>query len=69
LGALIYFFGFRFLTNGTPGYRIVRIRYAYMLSGEPPWMSIAFRSFLAGFLMWVFALDHLWILFDERKQA
>ena len=27
------------------------------------------RSLSAVFLMWFFALDHFWILFDERKQA
>ena len=27
-----YMFGFRFLERGTPGYRIMRIRYAYLFS-------------------------------------
>jgi uncharacterized RDD family membrane protein YckC len=69
VGALVYLIGFRFSMKGTPGYRVVRIRYAYALSGEPAWYSIAFRSVLAIFLMWIFALDHFWILFDRRKQA
>lgn len=67
--AFAYLFGFRLTTGGTPGYRIVRIRYAYMLSGRPSLATIMFRSILALFLLWFFALDHLWILFDERKQA
>lgn len=67
--ALGYLIGFRLTTSGTPGYRIMRIRYATMLSGKPAVSSLLFRAVLALFLMWFFALDHLWILFDERKQA
>ena len=64
-----YMFGFRFLERGTPGYRIMRIRYAYMFSRKPTMAPIMLRSLSAVFLMWFFALDHLWILCDERKQA
>jgi len=64
-----YLLGFRLTENGTPGYRIMRIRYAYMLSGKPGPSALAFRAVLALFLLWFFALDHLWILFDRRKQA
>lgn len=67
--ALVYLFGFRFTTRGTPGYRLVGIRYAYILAGEPPWQAIALRSLAAILLWWLFALDHFWILFDARKQA
>lgn len=64
-----YMFGFRFLERGTPGYRILRIRYAYMFSRKPTKAAIMLRSLSAVFLMWFFALDHFWILFDERKQS
>ena len=64
-----YMFGFRFLERGTPGYRIMRIRYAYMFSRKPTMAPIMLRSLSAVFLMWFFALDHLWILCDERKQT
>ena len=69
VAAAIYFFGFRFTMRGTPGYRLVGIQYAYMLDGKPPLPWVVLRSLLAGFLMCVFALDHIWIIFDERKQA
>ena len=55
--------------KGTLGYRLVGIRYAYMLSERPSWTALAFRSVVAVFLLWLFALDHFWILADERKQA
>lgn len=64
-----YMFGFRFLERGTPGYRIMRIRYAYLFSRKPTKAAIMLRSVSAVFLMWFFALDHFWILFDERKQS
>ncbi|MCP4251251.1 MAG: RDD family protein [bacterium] len=67
--ALAYLIGFRLTTNGTPGYRIMGIHYAAVLSGNPAVSSLLFRAVLAIVLMWFFALDHLWILFDERKQA
>lgn len=69
IAAIVYMLGFRLTTHGTPGYRIVRIRYAYMLSEKPTFLSLGFRALLALFLMWFFALDHIWILFDKRKQA
>ena len=47
----------------------MRIRYAYMLSGRPSVTMLLYRSMMALFLLWFFALDHFWILFDERKQA
>ena len=64
-----YMFGFRFLERGTPGYRIMRIRYVYLFSRKPTRTAIMLRSLSAVFLMWFFALDHFWILFDERKQT
>ncbi len=69
VGAVAYVFGMRLSVKGTLGYRIVGIRYAYMLSGNPPLLSLAFRATLAPVLMAVFALDHWWILVDKRKQA
>ena len=67
--SILYLFGFRLSLNGTPGYRIVRIRYAYALGEEPSLLSITYRAAVAVFLMWFFALDHIWILFDPQKQA
>ncbi len=66
---LAYHFGFRLTPRGTPGYRIVGICYVYMLGGRPPVYMILYRSAIALFLLWFFALDHWWILFDKRKQA
>lgn len=66
---LAYLFGFRLTPRGTLGYRIVGICYAYMLGGRPPVYMILYRSAVALFLLWVFSLDHLWILFDKRKQS
>jgi uncharacterized RDD family membrane protein YckC len=65
----IYFIGFRLFANGTPGYRLMRIRYVYMLGERPPVLTVLFRAVAAAILVWIFALDHLWILFDDRKQA
>jgi len=67
--SILYLFGFRLSINGTPGYRIIRIRYAYALGEKPPLLSIAYRAAVAVFLLWFFALDHIWILFDPHKQA
>ena len=67
--SILYLFGFRLSINGTPGYRIVRIRYAYALGEKAPVLSIAYRAAVAVFLLWFFALDHIWILFDPHKQA
>ncbi len=67
--AFVYIFGWRFFQNGTPGYRIMRIRYAYVLSGRPPVSAVLLRSLSAVLLMWVLAIDYIWILFDDRKQA
>ncbi len=66
---LLYMLGFRLSLKGTPGYRLFRIRYAYMLDGKPTALTLLFRSFVAVVLLLFFALDHLWILFDEHKQA
>ena len=67
--AFAYVFGLRLTENGTLGYRIVGIRYAHVLAGKPKAAALAFRASLALVLLWFFALDHIWILFDERKQA
>jgi uncharacterized RDD family membrane protein YckC len=69
IGLVTDMLSFRLLLKGTLGYRIVRIRYAYMLAEKPPLTAIAFRSFAAVVLLLFFGLDHLWILFDEHKQA
>lgn len=61
LGSPLYLVGFRLTTAGTLGYRIVGIKYAHMLSSEPSRTSLAFRAVMALFLLWFFALDHLWI--------
>src|SRR5687767_6912953 len=42
----VYMIGFRMTANGTLGYRIMGIRYAYMLSEKPPMLAILYRSFL-----------------------
>jgi uncharacterized RDD family membrane protein YckC len=66
---LAYFVGFRLSASGTPGYRLMRIRYVYMLGPRPTVLTILFRAFASWLLVCMLALDHLWILFDERKQA
>ncbi|UCD28674.1 MAG: RDD family protein [Planctomycetota bacterium] len=67
--SFIYLIGLRFSVKGTLGYRIMRIRYAYILWEQPTLLTIAFRSLAAVVLLLFFALDHIWILFDKRKQA
>ncbi len=69
LFALAYNVGFRLSMYGTPGYRLMRIRYAYMLAGRPGKLWVVTRSLWATFLTFFFALNHVWILFDPRKQA
>lgn len=69
LFALAYNFGFRLSLYGTPGYRLVGIRYAYMITGRPSGLWVVMRSLWAMFLTFFFALNHLWILFDPHKQA
>lgn len=64
-----YSLAFRMTSRGTLGYRLVGIRYAHMLSDRPPWTALAFRAVVALFLLWLFLLDHLWILFNRHKQA
>ena len=68
-GGLLYLVAMRLTDGGTLGYRIVGIRYAYMLSGDPDLLTRIYRAILAIVLLWFFSLDHIWILFDERKQA
>ncbi|HVP12667.1 MAG TPA: RDD family protein [Phycisphaerae bacterium] len=67
--AILYMLAFRLTAGGTIGYRIVGIRYAYALGGRPPFYLILYRALVAVFLLLFFALDHIWIAFDERKQA
>ncbi len=67
--ALLYSLVFRMTPRGTLGYRTVGIRYAHMLSDRPAWTALAYRAAIALFLLWIFALDHLWILFNRHKQA
>ena len=67
--AAAYMLGFRLLPNGTPGYRLVGIRYAYMMGERPSYLWILGRSLWAVFMFWLLGLDHLWILIDKRKQA
>lgn len=67
--AILYMLGFRLSVHGTPGYRIMRIRYAYALGGRPSILAILYRAGMAVFLMLFFCLDHIWILFDPHKQA
>ena len=69
IGSVIYALGFRLTLRGTPGYRLVGIRYVYMLDEKPGILAILFRAVAAVALLWGFALDHIWILFDRRKQA
>lgn len=69
LVVLLYSLVFRMTPRGTLGYRLVGIRYAHMLSDRPGWTALAYRAAIALFLLWIFALDHLWILFDRHKQA
>ncbi len=66
---LAYFFFFRLLERGSPGYRLVGIRYAYALPGRPSKLWIMLRSVWALSLTMFFGLNHIWILFDPRKQA
>ncbi len=67
--AVIYMFGFRLSPFGTPGYRIMRIRYAYAFERGASPLMVLYRAGIAVFLMLFFLLDHLWILFDPHKQA
>ncbi len=67
--AVVYLIGCRLTTSGTPGYRIVGIRYAYMLDGRPHWTALAFRAVAALGLSCFFALNHIWIIFDPHRQA
>ena len=67
--AVTYNFVFRLFENGTLGYRLIGIRYAYMLNGRPDKFWVVTRSLWAVFLTGFFALNHLWILFDPNKQA
>ncbi len=69
LFSVVYLLGMRLTMRGTLGYRLMRIRYAYMLDQSPGMVMILFRGVAALGLMWIFALDHLWILFDEQKQS
>ena len=69
VGFLAYHFALRTTRRGTLGYRIMRIEYAPMLEGPISRLNLFYRAVVAIFLMWFFALDHLWILFDEHKQA
>lgn len=65
-----YCFLFRLTTRGTPGYRIMRIEYAPMIDGKPGGWQLLFRAAITMFMAWgIFIIDHIWILFDERKQA
>lgn len=69
---VVYMLGMRMLERGTLGYRLMRIRYQSVVDGRPPLLARAYRSTLAFVFMFAFLalfLDHLWILFDERKQA
>lgn len=69
IGCVVYAIGFRLTLRGTPGYRLVGIRYVYMLDEKPGILAVLFRAVAAVALLWGFALDHIWILFDKRKQA
>lgn len=69
VGFLAYNFALRTTRRGTLGYRIMRIEYAPMLEGPISRLGLFYRAVIAMFLMLFFALDHLWILFDEHKQA
>ena len=69
LCVMAYVFGFRMTSRGTPGYRIVRIRYAPMIDGPSSTFALAYRAAMAVFLLLFFVLDHLWILFDPCRQA
>ena len=69
VGFLAYNFALRTTRRGTLGYRIMRIEYAPMLEGPISRLGLCYRAVIAIFLMLFFGLDHLWILFDEHKQA
>ncbi len=66
---ILYMLGFRMLERGTLGYRIMRIRYQSVVDGRPALLMRLYRSTLAFVFIWLFLWDHIWILFDERKQA
>lgn len=67
--SLVYLIGLRMTDRGTLGYRIMRIQYAYAFDRRPTWLDRVYRAILAVVLLWFFLLDHIWIIFDERKQA
>ena len=69
VGFIAYNLVLRTTRRGTLGYRIMRIEYAPMLEGPISRLGLLYRAVIAIFLMLFFALDHLWILFDKRKQA
>src|SRR5262245_21868759 len=64
-----YMIGLRLTEGGTLGYRLMRIRYVYMLGGTPPFIMRVARALWAVFLLSSLAIDHFWILCDEHKQA
>lgn len=69
LFAVAYCLGLRMTTGGTLGYRLMGIQYASMFNEKVTWMSVSYRALITVFLLWTFAFDHLWILFDKHKQA
>ena len=69
IGSFEYLLGFRMTEGGTPGYRLVGIRYASVVSERPTRLALVYRALVAIFLLWGFIFDHFWILVDERKQA
>lgn len=69
VSSLAYLIGFRMTDGGTPGYRLMRIRYASMLDIPPTLLTRTYRAVMAIFLLLFFSLDHIWILFDPCKQA
>ncbi|HKQ47349.1 MAG TPA: RDD family protein [Phycisphaerae bacterium] len=70
LFVLAYLFLFRLTQGGTPGYRLVRIRYAHMFNEKPTMLQRSYRAAITMFMIWgLFVIDHFWILFDERKQT
>jgi len=69
VAGLLYMFALRLTDGGTLGYRLLRIRYAYIYDARPDLTTRIARAAWAVALLCTFSLDHLWILFDEHRQT
>jgi uncharacterized RDD family membrane protein YckC len=69
IGCVAYAIGLRLSTRGTLGYRVMRIEFVYMLGEKPSLLVRLHRAIVGVALISICRWDHVWILFDERRQA